>query len=125
MLIVFFVAVLILCGALDYKYKAVPLWCIILLNILGIGMCALQHPFLSVLAALTVLIFCLCVRMGAADKMIFPIVAGSFGLSGVLLVMTTVIVSLSIIRLQRKTVPAVSILTLFFIIFFALGLIET
>ncbi|MGP3788208.1 hypothetical protein [Paenibacillus sp. 1A_MP2] len=119
-----FIIALALCGALDYKYREIPLWSILLVNILGIGMCALHHPFLSALAAVTVLIFCLRVRMGAADKLIFPIVAGCFGLGGVLLVMFTVIISLLMVRKSRgASIPAVAILSLFVIISVGGGII--
>ncbi|MGN7308930.1 hypothetical protein ACTHQ2_23600, partial [Bacillus subtilis] len=68
-----FMGSLMICGVYDLRFKEVPLWSIVILYMVGLGVCAMHHPFLSALITIVVMLFCFVSKMGAADKMIFPI----------------------------------------------------
>ena len=110
-MMIFFMAALIVCGLYDYKFKEVPFWSILLLNVIGIGMYAMHHPVLSVLTAICAAGLCLIIRIGPADKMVFPIVAGVFQMEGIFLIGLVIVLSICYTQITSKAAPGISILT--------------
>lgn len=109
---ILFLSTLLLCGLYDLKNLQIPLWSILLLNIIGIGMYALHHPVLSISVAICATLLCLKLKIGAADKMIFPIVAGSFGIEGLLLIVLVICISVCYARITASSTPGVLVLSI-------------
>lgn len=114
-----FVGSITLLGVIDLRYKNVPLWLVGLNVISSMGM-SFEHPLFSIISAGVIIVFVLLMRMGIADKLVFPAIAAAFPLLGILLIFFTLFISILHIKVFKTSAPMLFYLWVLVLVIYAL-----